>query len=127
MNISFYINFIFLSFIGDQYTLLNYQTAAQRRNVPIMLGVDSIQKVYGSNNSLVPSAITKLVRNVGLTVCQSVSSIKVCIFNIKLLIVNMTYNLLYCVLIESNEWKSIWIAGVVESPVDVLIFSLMLC
>jgi len=60
--------------------LLNYQTAAQRRNVPIMLGVDGIQKIYGSKNNLVPPAITTLIRNVGLTICQSASIVKVCIF-----------------------------------------------
>lgn len=56
-----------------------------------MLGVDGIQKVYGSTNNLVPPAITTLVRNVGLTICQSASSIKVCVFNMKLLIANMKY------------------------------------
>ncbi|KAL5239980.1 hypothetical protein ACI65C_007390 [Semiaphis heraclei] len=62
--------------IGDLNALLNYQTAAQRHNVPIMLGVDSIQKVYGSENNLLPPAITTLIRNVGLTFCQSTSLIK---------------------------------------------------
>lgn len=62
--------------IGDMNALLNYQTAAQRRNVPIMLGVDGIQKIYGSKNNLVPPAITTLIRNVGLTICQSASIVK---------------------------------------------------
>ncbi|VVC33420.1 Ubiquinone biosynthesis hydroxylase UbiH/COQ6,FAD-binding domain,Ubiquinone biosynthesis [Cinara cedri] len=62
--------------IGDLNTLLNYQTVVQRRNLPIMLGIDGIQKVYGSKNNLIPSAITTLVRNVGLTFCQSASLFK---------------------------------------------------
>lgn len=78
--------------IGDLNALLNYQTAAQRHNVPIMLGVDSIQKVYGSENNLLPPAITTLIRNVGLTFCQSTSLIKVCNFKIKLKIVNFYIN-----------------------------------
>jgi len=79
-------------YIGDLNALLNYQTAAQRHNVPIMLGVDSIQKIYGSENNLVPPAITTLIRNVGLTFCQSTSIIKVCIFKIKLKIVHFYIN-----------------------------------
>lgn len=63
---------------GDLNTLLDYETAAQRRNVPIMLGVDGIQKLYGSNNSLIPPAISSLVRNVGIAFCQSASTMKVC-------------------------------------------------
>lgn len=65
--------------IGDLNTLLNYQTAAQRHNVPFMLGVDGIQKIYGNNNNMMPFAITSLVRNMGFAVCQSVSSMRVCI------------------------------------------------
>jgi len=68
------------SFLGDLNALLNYETAAQRHNVPIMLGVDAIQKIYGSSNNFVPPAITTLIRNVGLSFCQSASIIKVCIF-----------------------------------------------
>lgn len=75
------------SITGDLNTLLNYETATQRRNVPIMLGIDAIQKVYGSSNSIVPSAITTLVRNVGLSFCQSASSLKVCILSMKLMII----------------------------------------
>lgn len=67
-----------LYILGDLNALLNYETAAQRRNVPIMLGIDGIQKVYGSYNSFIPSAITTLGRNVGLAVCQSASLLKVC-------------------------------------------------
>jgi len=52
-----------------------------------MLGVDGIQKIYGSKNNLVPPAITTLIRNVGLTFCQSTSIVKVCIFKIKLMII----------------------------------------
>lgn len=63
---------------GDMNTLLDYETAAQRRNVPIMLGVDGIQKLYGSSNNFIPPAITTLVRNVGIAFCQSATSIKVC-------------------------------------------------
>jgi len=63
---------------GDLNTLLNYESAAQRRNVPIMLGIDGIQKVFGSNNTLIPSTITALVRNAGLSFGQSTSLIKVC-------------------------------------------------
>lgn len=74
---------------GDLNTLLNYETAAQRRNVPIMLGVDVIQKVYGSNNNLVPPAITNLIRNVGITFCQSASIIKVCNFKMKQMITHV--------------------------------------
>ncbi|XP_025193787.1 ubiquinone biosynthesis monooxygenase COQ6, mitochondrial [Melanaphis sacchari] len=62
--------------IGDLNALLNYETAAQRHNVPIMLGVDGIQKIYCSNNNLVPLAITTLIRNVGLSFCQSASIMK---------------------------------------------------
>ncbi|XP_060834424.1 ubiquinone biosynthesis monooxygenase COQ6, mitochondrial [Rhopalosiphum padi] len=62
--------------IGDLNALLNYETAAQRHNVPIMLGVDGIQKIYGSHNNVVPLAITTLIRNVGLSVCHSASIIK---------------------------------------------------
>lgn len=62
--------------IGDLNALLNYQTAAQRRNIPIMLGVDGIQKICGSKNNLVPAAITTLIRNVGLSFCQSASIVK---------------------------------------------------
>jgi len=51
-----------------------------------MLGIDSIQKVYGSNHSLIPPAITALVRNAGLAFCQSASSMKVCIQNTELII-----------------------------------------
>lgn len=76
---------------GDLNTLLNYETAAQRRNVPIMLGIDGIQKVYGSTNNMVPSAITTLVRNVGLSFCQSASLLKVCVFKIKLMNVTFKY------------------------------------
>lgn len=65
--------------IGELNTLLDYQTAAQRHNIPIMIGIDGIQKIYGSNKNLVPSAIMSLVRNVGLAFCQSSSSLKVCI------------------------------------------------
>lgn len=68
--------------VGDLNTLLNYQTAAQRHNVPFMLGIDGIQKVYGNNN-LMPFAISALVRNMGFVVCQSVSSMKVCCTNFK--------------------------------------------
>ncbi|XP_060878425.1 ubiquinone biosynthesis monooxygenase COQ6, mitochondrial isoform X1 [Metopolophium dirhodum] len=75
--------------IGDLNALLNYQTAAQRRNVPIMLGVDGIQKIYGSKSNLVPPAITTLIRNVGLTICQSASIVKVCIFKMKLMIIHV--------------------------------------
>jgi len=70
---------------GDMNTLLKYETAAQRRNVPIMLGIDGIQKVYGSNNNLIPPAITTLVRNMGLAVCQSATMIKVCTKNMQLI------------------------------------------
>lgn len=63
---------------GDLNTLLNYETAAQRRNVPIMLGVDGIQKLYGSSNNFIPPAFMKLVRDVGIAFCQSASSMKVC-------------------------------------------------
>jgi len=70
-----YINLCFSS--GDINTLLNYQTAAQRRNIPIMLGIDGIQKVYGSSNNFIPPAITTLVRNMGFAFCQSTSLIKV--------------------------------------------------
>jgi len=45
-----------------------------------MLGVDAIQKIYGSSNNIVPPAITTLIRNVGLSFCQSASIIKVGIF-----------------------------------------------
>lgn len=72
---------------GDLNTLLNYETAAQRRNVPIMLGIDAIQKVYGSSNPMVPSAITTLVRNVGLSFCQSASLLKVCILRMRCMVV----------------------------------------
>lgn len=70
--------------IGNMNTLLQYQTAAQRRNVPIMIGIDGIQKVYGSNNTFVPPAFTTLIRNLGFTVCQSASLMKVNIKNIKI-------------------------------------------
>lgn len=43
-----------------------------------MLGIDGIQKVYGSSNCIVPSAVTALIRNVGISFCQSASSLKVC-------------------------------------------------
>lgn len=64
---------------GDLNTLLNYETAAQRHNLPVMLGVDGIQKVYGSNNCLIPPALTTLVRNVGIAFCQSAKPMKVCV------------------------------------------------
>lgn len=59
-----------------------------------MLGVDGIQKIYGSKNNLVPPAIITLIRNVGLTFCQSVSIVKVCIFMMKLMVnhVYIIYN-----------------------------------
>lgn len=79
---------------------MDYQTAAQCRNVPIMIGIDSIQKVYGSNNNLVPSAITTLVRNVGLAFCQSATLVKVCILKMKLLIITtIQYFYLYTIIV----------------------------
>lgn len=71
--------------VGDINTLLKYETAAQRRNIPIMLGINGIQKVYGSNNNLIPPAVTSLVRNMGLTFCQSATLMKVCVCCLKLM------------------------------------------
>jgi hypothetical protein len=86
------------SSIGDLNALLNYETAAQRHNVPIMLGVDGIQKIYGSHNNVVPLAITTLIRNVGLSVCHSASIIKVSIFMMRLYSVQQENMLILCIL-----------------------------
>lgn len=77
--------------IGDLNTLLNYQTSAQRHNIPFMLGVDGIQKIYGNNNSMMPFAITALVRNIGFSVCQSISPLKVCILKFILIYIDIDY------------------------------------
>lgn len=88
-----------LFILGDMIALLKYETEAQRRNVPIMLGVDGIQKIYGSNNNSVPPAITTLVRNIGLAFCQSATMLKVCTVNMKLIYYPVSMLIIYfCVI-----------------------------
>lgn len=60
-----------------------------------MLGIDGIQKVYGSNNSLIPSAIMAFVRNTGLAFCQSPSLLKVCIYYYIYLYLHIIFTLLF--------------------------------
>ncbi|XP_050539759.1 ubiquinone biosynthesis monooxygenase COQ6, mitochondrial [Daktulosphaira vitifoliae] len=62
--------------IGDENALLQYESNAQAQNIPIMIGIDGIQKIYGSHNSLIPNSILTFGRNLGLTFCQSASLLK---------------------------------------------------
>ncbi|TRY74038.1 hypothetical protein TCAL_05048 [Tigriopus californicus] len=52
-------------------SLLAYETDRQRYNVPMMLGIDFLQKIYGSQNPVVAAA-----RNFGLGVVQAHPSVQ---------------------------------------------------
>lgn len=56
---------------GAYNALLAYETDRQRHNVPMMLGIDFLQKVYGSQNPVIAAA-----RNFGINVVKSNPSVQ---------------------------------------------------
>ena len=63
-------------FSGSIFHLLKYETLRQRHNVPTMLAVDGLQKLYGT--TLTPIV---LLRSLGLLLTDAMSPVKVNTFS----------------------------------------------
>ena len=61
--------------IGALTHLLQYETERQRHNVPVMITIDGLQRLYGTNFTPVVA-----VRSLGLHAVHSIPSLKVSIF-----------------------------------------------
>ncbi|KAF4532351.1 hypothetical protein B566_EDAN003655 [Ephemera danica] len=58
--------------LGQLQPLLNYERARQKHNLPLMLGVDGLHRLYTSSNPLVAIA-----RSVGVTLVDALTPVKV--------------------------------------------------
>lgn len=72
--------FYMLTFTGDLHYLLDYERERLKHNVPIMVGIHGLQKLYSTDISPVV-----LLRSVGLQLTQAMTPLKVPELNLRFL------------------------------------------